>query len=237
MIYAVKYPGNAHWQICEKVLAKEYGDVLQIPEEWDVWSERRTTSFVGTCGNGEKVVRLDLAPTDTAADLEAVARAALEAAAKLVPVIDDFRHASVSIASTLLSERRCAIRALDPAAIVAALAPAPDPADAALPLGHVVLEQTDTIDGRISQTVRDEAGNEYERILKQRPEPADAALSALPARVSVAEAARPSQGAVVALSSYQQADADGIMVLVSRQAIEECLPALRALASAEGGEA
>jgi hypothetical protein len=41
-------------------------------------------------------------------------------------------------------------------------------------------------------------------------------------------------GAVDALSSYQQADMDGIMVLVSRQAIEECLPALRALAEQEG---
>ena len=35
--------------------------------------------------------------------------------------------------------------------------------------------------------------------------------------------------AVDALASYQQADMDGIMVMVSRQAIEECLPALRAL--------
>jgi hypothetical protein len=39
--------------------------------------------------------------------------------------------------------------------------------------------------------------------------------------------------AVHALASYQQADQEGIMVLVSRQAIEECLPALRAL---EGDE-
>lgn len=37
-------------------------------------------------------------------------------------------------------------------------------------------------------------------------------------------------GAVDALAAYQQADQDGIMVLVSRQAIEECLPALRSLA-------
>ena len=35
--------------------------------------------------------------------------------------------------------------------------------------------------------------------------------------------------AVDALAAYQQADMDGTMVLVSRQAIEECLPALRAL--------
>ena len=41
--------------------------------------------------------------------------------------------------------------------------------------------------------------------------------------------------AVDALAAYQQADMDGIMVLVSRQAIEECLPALRALA-AKGGQ-
>lgn len=40
--------------------------------------------------------------------------------------------------------------------------------------------------------------------------------------------------AVDALASYEQADMDGIMVLVSRQAIEECLPALRAIA---GGDA
>jgi len=40
--------------------------------------------------------------------------------------------------------------------------------------------------------------------------------------------------AVDALASYQQADEDGIMVLVSRQAIEECLPALRAIAEQWG---
>ncbi len=44
-----------------------------------------------------------------------------------------------------------------------------------------------------------------------------------------AEDAKVSVGAGEALSSYQQADMDGIMVLVSRQSIEECLPALRAL--------
>lgn len=32
--------------------------------------------------------------------------------------------------------------------------------------------------------------------------------------------------AVEALAAYQQADEEGIMVLVSRQAIEECLPTL-----------
>jgi len=37
-----------------------------------------------------------------------------------------------------------------------------------------------------------------------------------------------SEEAVIALSNYMQADADGTMVLVSRQAIEECLPTLRA---------
>lgn len=41
------------------------------------------------------------------------------------------------------------------------------------------------------------------------------------------------EAAVDALASYQQADEDGIMVLVSRQAIEECLPALRSLAGDE----
>lgn len=41
------------------------------------------------------------------------------------------------------------------------------------------------------------------------------------------------EAAVDALASYQQADADGIMVLVSRQAIEECLPALRSLAQGD----
>ncbi len=43
--------------------------------------------------------------------------------------------------------------------------------------------------------------------------------------------------AVEALASYQQADTDGVMVLVSRQAIEECLPTLRAaLADAPAGD-
>jgi hypothetical protein len=37
------------------------------------------------------------------------------------------------------------------------------------------------------------------------------------------------QEAVDALAAYQQADMDGCMVLVSRQAIEECLPHLRAM--------
>lgn len=43
-------------------------------------------------------------------------------------------------------------------------------------------------------------------------------------------------GAVEALADYQQADQDGAMVLVSRQAIEECLPALRALTGKGGAE-
>jgi hypothetical protein len=43
-------------------------------------------------------------------------------------------------------------------------------------------------------------------------------------------AAKVTVQAVDALASYQQADMDGVMVLVSRQAIEECLPALRAIA-------
>ena len=38
--------------------------------------------------------------------------------------------------------------------------------------------------------------------------------------------------AVDALANYQQADMDGIIVKVSRQAIEECLPALRAMIAA-----
>ena len=47
---------------------------------------------------------------------------------------------------------------------------------------------------------------------------------------SPAEPAQVTVQAVEALASYQQADMDGVMVLVSRQAIEECLPALRAIA-------
>lgn len=45
--------------------------------------------------------------------------------------------------------------------------------------------------------------------------------------------ARVPAAAVEALAAYQQADPDGVMVLVSRQAIDECLPALRALAEQE----
>ena len=57
--------------------------------------------------------------------------------------------------------------------------------------------------------------------------------STIPAsrEVTVQEAARVNPDAVHALSNYQQADMDGIMVLVSRQAIEECLPVLRILAA------
>lgn len=69
------------------------------------------------------------------------------------------------------------------------------------------------------------------------PRPADPprpirAHPATRAEVSVVEAHRPPKAAVEALASYQQADADGCMVLVSRQAVEECLPALRALTEA-----
>lgn len=46
-----------------------------------------------------------------------------------------------------------------------------------------------------------------------------------------------SEEAVIALSSYMQADEDGVMVLVSRQAIEECLPTLRALSSPDHADA
>lgn len=43
--------------------------------------------------------------------------------------------------------------------------------------------------------------------------------------------------ALEALANYQQADADGVMVLVSRQAIDECLPILRAyLAATSAGK-
>ncbi|KQI67066.1 hypothetical protein AN189_17750 [Loktanella sp. 3ANDIMAR09] len=56
--------------------------------------------------------------TYTRADLEAVAQAALEAAAALVPVVDDLRHLTYSAANNILSERRCAIRALSTADIV-----------------------------------------------------------------------------------------------------------------------
>ena len=61
------------------------------------------------------------------------------------------------------------------------------------------------------------------------------AIAALPPAVPpttpdpVSEAAKVRPEAVEALAAYQQADMDGIMVLASRQAIEECLPALRAL--------
>jgi hypothetical protein len=48
--------------------------------------------------------------------------------------------------------------------------------------------------------------------------------------ILMAEPAQVTAQAVEALASYQQADMDGVMVLVSRQAIEECLPALRAIA-------
>lgn len=34
-----------------------------------------------------------------------------------------------------------------------------------LPAGHVVLEQADTLDGRVSQTVKDRNGQEYQRIV------------------------------------------------------------------------
>ena len=34
-----------------------------------------------------------------------------------------------------------------------------------LPLGHAVIEQADTLDGRVSQTVTRPDGSEYERIV------------------------------------------------------------------------
>lgn len=65
-------------------------------------------------------------------------------------------------------------------------------------------------------------------------EEAVAALSPTPLADPVREAMdNMMPGAIEALSAYEQADMDGIMVLVSRQAIEECLPALRALAQKE----
>jgi hypothetical protein len=60
-------------------------------------------------------------------------------------------------------------------------------------------------------------------------------LAAAKARIAELTEALPSEGAVAALANYRQADADGVMVLVSRQAIEECLPLLRA-ALAKGSE-
>ena len=42
----------------------------------------------------------------------AEARAALEEAAKQVPVVDEIRHMSLHAVETLLAERRCAIRAM-----------------------------------------------------------------------------------------------------------------------------
>jgi len=56
---------------------------------------------------------------------------------------------------------------------------------------------------------------------------AEDALAARPASPDTRVVPRPE--AVDALAAYQQADMDGIMVLVSRQAIEECLPSLRAI--------
>lgn len=55
----------------------------------------------------------------------------------------------------------------------------------------------------------------------------DEAIAAWNTRPEAAQV-RVKPEAVEALASYQQVDEDGIMVLVSRQAIEECLPALRA---------
>ncbi len=52
----------------------------------------------------------------------------------------------------------------------------------------------------------------------------------------VKDAGRVPAAAVEALAAYQQADPDGVMVLVSRQAIDECMPALRALAEQEQSE-
>jgi len=34
-----------------------------------------------------------------------------------------------------------------------------------LPLGHVILEQADMLDGRVCQTVEDALGNEYQRVV------------------------------------------------------------------------
>lgn len=48
--------------------------------------------------------------------------------------------------------------------------------------------------------------------------------------ISPAHAAKVRPEAIEALANYSQGDMDGIMVLVSRQAIEECLTALRAIA-------
>jgi len=72
----------------------------------------------------------------------------------------------------------------------------------------------------------------FAMMLHQRGE----AIATAPRAVSVQEAAKVLPSAVKALASYSQGDMDGVMVLVSRQAIEECLPALRALAQEEMGD-
>jgi hypothetical protein len=53
-------------------------------------------------------------------------------------------------------------------------------------------------------------------------------ISDAQARIAALEEALPNREAVDALANYQQADEDGVMVLASRQAIDECLPLLRA---------
>ena len=85
-------------------------------------------------------------------------------------------------------------------------------------------EQKSPISCRSEDAAQQLARRSYETAVLNHP-----VLSAL-APLSVETAARVPSGAVEALASYQQGDMDGTMVLVSRQALEECLPALRALA-------
>ncbi|WP_273771743.1 hypothetical protein [Brucella intermedia] len=106
------------------------------------------------------------------------------------------------------------------------------------PFGNEFVQKwTDSRDGNISY--------EHEGAYFENVEDAKAAAQAdYAARILSAlepSAARGlglvSEEAVIALSNYMQADEDGIMVLVSRQAIEECLPTLRALSSPDHADA
>ena len=75
------------------------------------------------------------------------------------------------------------------------------------------------------EAIRDFAWQDMRPV--QNPATSAAALVASPASPDTRVVPRPE--AVDALAAYQQADMDGTMVLVSRQAIEECLPSLRAI--------
>lgn len=95
---------------------------------------------------------------------------------------------------------------------------------------QIVRIETEYLSGReISDVDESTIRRAAEHLLAFIGDPYPAALSP-----DVATAARVPLGAVEALASYQQGDMDGTMVLVSRQALDECLPALRALAGEEG---